>query len=181
FTIGLAALSLLPSIRHNPKLFWTFVGIEVVLALWNLVVAGGFEKRGTRPTIEIALRKQHYIQACIQGSLLLYWGWYWPQVYAVAHLILAQLLFAYAFEMLLVWSRRDTYSLGFSPFPVVFSINLFFCFKPDWFYLQFLIVALGFAAKEFIRWNKEGRSAHIFNPSSFPLAVFSFVLLATGP
>jgi hypothetical protein len=180
FTIGLAALSLLPSIRQNPKLFWTFVGIEVVLAVWNLVLAGVFEKRGRRPAIEIALRKQHYIQACIQGSLLLYWGWYWPQVYAVAHLILAQLLFAYAFEMLLVWSRRDTYSLGFSPFPVVFSVNLFLWFKPDWFYLQFLIVALGFAAKEFIRWNKEGRSAHIFNPSSFPLAVFSIVLLATG-
>jgi hypothetical protein len=35
-------------------------------------------------------------------------------------------------------------------------------------------------AKELIRWNKEGRRAHIFNPSSFPLAIASIVLLLTG-
>jgi hypothetical protein len=57
---------------------------------------------------------------------------------------------------------------------------LFLWFKPDWFYLQFLIVALGMSAKELIRWNKDGRRAHIFNPSSFPLAVISLALLATG-
>ena len=38
------------------------------------------------------------------------------------------------------------------------------------------MVALGFAAKELIRWNKDGRRVHIFNPSSFPLAVFSIGL-----
>jgi hypothetical protein len=101
-------------------------------------------------------------------------------VYPFAIFILAQLLFAYAFDILLSWSRRDTYALGFGPFPVIFSINLFLWFKPDWFYLQFIMVGLGFAAKELLRWNKEGRRAHIFNPSSFPLAVFSVFLLVTG-
>jgi hypothetical protein len=72
------------------------------------------------------------------------------------------------------------YTIGFAPFPVIFSISLFLWFKPDWFYLQFVMVALGFAAKDLIRWNKDGRSSHIFNPSSFPLAVFSLVLIATG-
>ena len=94
--------------------------------------------------------------------------------------ILAQLVFAYAFDMLLSWSRRDTYTLGFGPFPVIFSINLFLWFKPDWFYLQFAMVALGMAAKELIRWNKKDGASHIFNPSSFPLAVFSLGLIATG-
>src|SRR5579863_4580057 len=42
------------------------------------------------------------------------------------------------------------------------------------------MVALGLAAKDLIRWTREGRRLHIFNPSSFPLAVFSLVLLATG-
>ena len=112
--------------------------------------------------------------------MLLYWGWYWRQVYDSAHLIAAQLLFAYAFDMLLGWSRRDAYTLGFGPFPVIFSINLFLWFKPDWFYLQFLMVAVGFAAKELIRWDKDGRRVHIFNPSSFPLAVFSLALILTG-
>ena len=42
------------------------------------------------------------------------------------------------------------------------------------------MVAIGFLAKEFIRWNKDGRRVHIFNPSSFPLAVASTVLLLTN-
>jgi hypothetical protein len=65
-------------------------------------------------------------------------------------------LFAYAFDMLLGWSRRGIYTLGFGPVPVVFSINLFLWFRPDWFYFQFLLVALGFAAKDLIRWDKDG-------------------------
>jgi hypothetical protein len=89
-------------------------------------------------------------------------------------------LFAYAFDMLLAWSRRATYALGFAPFPIIISINLFLWFKPDWFYLQFLMVALGLAAKELIRWERDGRRVHIFNPSSFPLAIVSLILLATG-
>ena len=60
--------------------------------------------------------------------------------------------------MLLCWSRRNTYTLGFAPFPIVFSINLFLWFKPDWFYFQFAMVALGLAARELIRWNREGLS-----------------------
>jgi len=101
-------------------------------------------------------------------------------VYDSAFLIVAQLFFAYAFEMLLVWSRRTSYTLGFGPFPVIFSINLFLWFADEWFYLQFLLVALGFAAKEFIRWNRNGQRVHIFNPSSFPLAVASVCLILTG-
>jgi len=101
-------------------------------------------------------------------------------VYNFAGFILAQLIFAYAFDALLTWSRRDTYTLGFGPFPIIFSINLFLWFKPDWFFLQFLLVVVGFTAKELIRWNKEGRRTHIFNPSSFPLTLFSIVLILTG-
>src|SRR5207244_3964318 len=108
------------------------------------------------------------------------WGYYWREVYHWAPLIVAQLLFAYAFDMLLSWSRRETYALGFAPFPVIFSINLFLVFKAEWFSLQFLMVAVGFAAKEFVRWQKDDRSAHIFNPSSFPLGLFSLALIVTG-
>jgi len=180
FTLGLVALGFLDSVRHNPRLLWSFAGAASALAVWDAVLFASALRTGRTLTLEIVPRKQHYLQACAQGAVLLYWGWYWRHVYDSAHLIAAQLLFAYAFDMLLGWSRRDTYALGFGPFPVVFSINLFLWFKPDWFYLQFLMVALGFAAKELIRWDKEGRSAHIFNPSSFPLAVFSLGLMLTG-
>ncbi|HEY1242614.1 MAG TPA: hypothetical protein VGF16_18760 [Bryobacteraceae bacterium] len=180
FALGLAGLALLPRVRGNPNVLWTFLGAAAVLVMWNAALLLGTHRSGRTLAVEVNLRKQHYLQACAQGSVLVYWGWYWPQVYASAHLILAQLFFAYAFDMLLAWSRRERYTLGFAQFPVVFSINLFLWFKPDWFYLQFVMVALGLAAKELIRWNKDGRSVHIFNPSSFPLAVFSLVLLGTG-
>jgi hypothetical protein len=179
FTLGLVAFGFLDSIRQNPRLLWSFLGAAAALVAWNAVLFLSALGTGRTLTLEIVLRKQHYLQACAQGSVLLYWGWYWREVYDSAHLIAAQLVFAYAFDMLLGWSRRDTYTLGFGPFPVIFSINLFLWFKPDWFYLQFLMVALGFAVKELIRWDKDGRRTHVFNPSSFPLAVFSLALILT--
>ena len=76
------------------------------------------------------------MQACAHTAILAYWGWYWRGVSDWAPLIVAQLVFAYAFDMLLAWSRRDTYTIGFGPVPVIFSTNLFLWFRPDWFYLQ---------------------------------------------
>ena len=104
----------------------------------------------------------------------------WPPVYDFAPLLAGQLVFAYAFDMLLAWSRREDYALGFGPFPIVFSTNLFLWFKDDWFSLQFLLIAVGFLGKAFVRWDRDGRRVHIFNPSAFTLALFSLVLLATG-
>ena len=179
-TLVLLGLGLLESVGQNPRLWWSFVGAGITLLTWLAVLFGSALRTGRTLTLDIVLRKQHYVQACAQGSVLLYWGWYWVEVYDAAHLIAAQLVFAYAFDMLLGWSRRDTYTLGFAPFPVILSINLFLLFKQDWFYLQFVMVALGFAGKELISWNKEGRRVHIFNPSSFPLAVFSLALIFTG-
>jgi hypothetical protein len=180
FAFGLAGLALLDPVRGNPKVLLAFLGTAFVLCLWNVALLFWARARGRTLTLRVVLRKQHYVQAAAQGSVLLYWGWYWPEVYDAAPFVLAQLVFAYAFDMLLCWSRRDTYVFGFGPFPVILSINLFLWFRPDWFYLQFAMVALGFGAKELIRWNKDGQRIHIFNPSSFPLAVFALGLLATG-
>jgi len=158
----------------------SFLGPAVLLLAWSGVVFGLAQRTGRILTLEIVLRSQHFVQAAAQLVFLLYWGWHWRPVYDSAFLIAAQLVFAYAFDMLLCWSRRDVYRFGFGPVPVIFSINLFLWFKDDWFYLQFLLVAVGFAAKELIRWDKGGRRVHIFNPSSFPLAVFSLALILTG-
>ncbi len=180
FTLLLIALGLLPAIRNNPNLLRSFCGAGAVLLAWNALTLVIARRHGRTLAVEVVLRKQHYLQACAHLSILLYWGWYWREVYHFAPLIAAQLVFAYAFDALLTWSRRDTYTLGFGPFPIVFSTNLFLWFKPDWFYLQFLMVAVGFVAKELIRWNKDGRQTHIFNPSSFTLTLFSVALLLTG-
>ena len=180
FTLAFSSLAFAGSIRENPGLWWSFVGAAAALLAWSAVLLLAARGKGRTLTIEVVPRKQHYLQATAQALVLLYWGWHWGQVYESAILILAQLLFAYAFDILLSWSRRDDYTLGFAPFPVIFSVNLFLWFKDDWFYLQLAMVAIGLTAKEMIRWTKDGRRTHIFNPSSFPLAVFSLALIASG-
>ena len=180
FTLGFLGFALLGSIRQNPRLWWSIVGPGIVLLAWNAVLLAAALRTGRTLTLDIVLRKQHYLQACAQGAVLLYWGWHWSRVYDSASLIVAQLLLAYAFDMLLSWSRRDECTLGFAPFPIIFSINLFLWFKDDWFYLQCVMVALGLTAKEMLRWTRDGRRTHIFNPSSFPLAIFSVALIISG-
>src|SRR5437667_2907199 len=180
FIFGLVLFGLIDRVRANPRLFWSFMGAVAVLLAWSAVLFPSAWRRGRRLTLEFVPRLQHYLQACLQTAIFAYWGCYWRQVYDWYYLVIAQLVFAYAFDLLLSWSRRDTCTLGFLPFPIVFSTNLFLWFKPDWFYFQFMMLALGFAAKELIRWNKQGRDTHLFNPSSFSLMVFSLALILTG-
>src|SRR3954470_18326414 len=177
-TALLASSALLPPMRQNRHLLLSVLGAAGVLLIGLLCLWRTSKQRPLR--FEISLRPQHYLQASMHATIYAYWGWYWRPVYDAVPLIAAQLAFAYAFDMLIAWWRRDTYTLGFGPFPVIFSTNLFLWFKPDWFYLQFCMVAVGFAAKEWIRWDKGGRQVHIFNPSSFTLAVFSLGLILTG-
>ncbi len=180
FTAMLMAWSLYPPVYRTPRLLWSILGAGAALIAWNAVLLISALHWRRRLTLAVVLRPQHYVQACAHTSIFLYWGWYWQPVYDSAYLIVAQLLFAYAFDMLLGWSRRDAYTLGFGPFPIILSTNLFLWFRQDWFYLQFVMIAMGFAAKEFIRWSKDGRQTHIFNPSSFTLTIVSLALLLTG-
>ncbi len=178
--LALATFLLVDRVHDNPTLFRAFLGAALALGAWNVVLLVTSQRGGRRRTLEIAPRAQHYVQACAQASVLLYWGWHWAPVYDAVPLIAGQLVFAYGFDLLLGWSRRDAHRLGFGPVPVIFSINLFLWFTDDWFHFQFLLVAIGFAAKELIRWERDGRLVHIFNPASFPLAVFALALIVTG-
>jgi len=154
-----------------------FLGAGGVMLVWCALLWQS-ARRGERSLVmQFVPRKTHWVQACAQFTLILWWAAHTPLIAALLPYIGAQLAFAFAVDSLLTWSRRDTYAIGFGPFPVIFSINLFLLFKPEWFYWQFVLIAVGFAAKELIHWKRDGKSAHIFNPSSFPLAVFSLVLL----
>jgi hypothetical protein len=179
FVAGLLVLSSLSQLQQRPTVRASLVFAALFLLAWSGLLFGAL-RRGQKVALEIMPRRQHYLQACQQGAVLLYWGYYWREVYHAAPLIAAQLLFAYGFDSLLSWTHRRKFVLGFGPFPIIFSINLFFWFKDDWFYLQFAMIALGFLAKEFLRWTRDGVNTHIFNPSSFPLAVASALLLITS-
>ncbi|MBU01198.1 MAG: hypothetical protein CME14_08050 [Gemmatimonadetes bacterium] len=179
-TLTLVALSFLPRIQSNLTLAISIWGAVIVLLAWIIVLYLRLRREHASRTFQTMLRPQHYVQALVQFAVFAYWGWHWRPVYEFGTLLAAQLIFAYVFDMLLAWSRRETYTLGFGPFPIIFSINLFLWFRDDWFYLQFLMVGIGFLGKEFVRWKREGRTVHIFNPSAFSLGLFSLVLIATG-
>ena len=178
--VVLASLGLIPGIRQHPVLGPTFWLWTAFLTLWLALLAYRAGRHHRQLSLEFIPRKQHYIQACVQLVVFTYWGRYWPQVYDHAILIFAQLVFAYAIDSLLTWTRREKYVLGFGPWPIIFSTNLFLWFRDDWFYLQFLMIALGFLGKEFVHWQRDGKSVHIFNPSAFSLGLFSLVLIVTG-
>jgi len=177
---ALAGMSLTPRVLSSAVLAASFRVAAGFLLVWLVVLAVRARGSDRAPRLVTSLRPQHYIQALCQVAVLAYWGWYWRPVYDMAALIGAQLIFAYAFGMLLAWSRSEEYRLGFGPFPIILSINLFLWFKDDWFYLQFLMIAVGFLGKEFVRWRRDGRRVHIFNPSAFALGLFSLALIATG-
>ncbi len=179
FVLALVACVPAAAGRH-PALAASLLAAAALLATWSAGLCLSTGLRGRRLALEIDPRPQHYVQACAQASVFLYWGWHWPPVRDAAVLIAAQVLFAYAFDLLLAWSRSEAGRLGFGPVPVVFSINLFLWFADDRFHLQLLLVAFAFAAKALIRWERDGRRTHVFNPAAFALAVFGAALLATG-
>ncbi len=176
----LLALSFVPRVAGNPVLVGSFWAASAGLLAWLAVLVVSTRRHAKGRALEVVLRPQHYLQATVQVAVFVYWGYFWRPVYDHAWLLVAQLLFAYAFDMLLAWSRREHYTLGFGPFPIIFSTNLFLWFRDDWFYLQFLMVAAGFLGKELVRWQRDGRATHIFNPSAFSLGLFSLMLIATG-
>jgi len=180
FTLCLTLLSLYPEIYENIRLRLSFWGVALSLLIWQLLLLYHSAAVGRTMGIGIRITRVHYVQGLVQLCIYLYWGWHWRNVYDQATLILAQLIFAYVFDVLLCWSRKRQWILGFGPLPIVLSTNLFLWFKDDWFVWQFAMIAIGQLGKEFFRWSKDGRITHIFNPSAFSLTVFSIGLLATG-
>lgn len=178
--VGLLLLSAFPRVQSNAVLVYSIWSAAASLLLWQLTLFFLSRRENLQHSLTVVLRPQHYIQAMVQVSVYAYWGYFWRPVYDHAWLIIAQLLFAYAFDILLSISRRRDYALGFGPFPIILSINLFLWFRDDWFYLQFIMIAVGFLGKEYVRWQRDGRAVHIFNPSAFALGLFSLILIFTG-
>ncbi|MGE3176242.1 MAG: RnfABCDGE type electron transport complex subunit D [Vicinamibacterales bacterium] len=163
-----------------PGLYGASLGASLVLLACGFALQAYAWRTHRVLHLAVSLKAQHYLQACAQAAVFAFWIAWWPQAPAFVPILLVQLLFAYAIDMLITWSRRDDYVLGFGPFPIVFSINLFLVFKDPWFQWQFVLVGLAFVGKHFLKWTREGRQVHIFNPSAFALAVTSLGLIVTG-
>lgn len=170
-----------PTVQANATLERTFLWVGGALLAWAAVVhARGVDGRRVFRIERVPPQKSHYIQGSVQLGIYVYWGAYWPNVAQQAPLIVSQLVFLYVVDGLLSWTRGRAWRLGFGPLPIILSTNIFIWFKPDWYAWQFALVALAALGKEFIRWERDGRRTHIFNPSAFALCVVSLVLIGTN-
>ncbi|MCA9652087.1 MAG: SEL1-like repeat protein [Myxococcales bacterium] len=171
----MVALTMLPSVAARGSAreqVWVAAAISLVLALVLAV---------RRPlTVEVSVRRQHYMQGLTQLGVYVAWAYAWEPVAAFAPMIAIQLAFAFQMDALVAWWRREPWRVGFGPVPVILSINLFLWFRDEVFGWQLVMVALCYLAKHVIAWRRDGQRRHVFNPSSFGLAVISFGLIALG-
>src|SRR5262245_53948511 len=106
-TLGLFGFLLLPRVHGNPHMLVAFAGVPAAMLVWQFVLFFLHRRAGRTLQVEaVPPVRQHYIQACVQLCLYVYWGWHWQQdgirpIYVQAPLILAQAIFIYAFDALL--------------------------------------------------------------------------------
>ena len=174
-----------PRVQRSDHVYWSFVAVSGGLIAWFFALRLVAKLRN-RPLEAVAIPpvKQHYIQASVQLVLYGYWGFLWVQdgvrpIYDQAPLVVAQFFFLYAFDALWSWTRGRPWRLASGPTPIVLSTNLFIWFRDDWFIWQFAMITMGLLGKEFIRWTKDGRRTHVFNPSGFGLACAATLLILT--
>jgi len=177
--VVLIGISLLPRAQQSTALVWSLWGAAAAIALNAAVLGIGARRGAIELGVTVDIKRTHWVQGLLQASIYLYWGQFWAPVVSHAPLIVAQIVFLYGIDMVIAWSRRRPVRLGFGPFPIVLSTNLFLWFRDDWFFLQFTMLAVGAFAKDLITWERDGKRAHIFNPSAFALALFSFVLIVS--
>ncbi len=119
----------------------------------------------------------HALPAILQVALFAYWSLYWSGVVAHLPVLVAQLLFAYAFDFLLAWSLRRPYGVSLGPVPIVLSTNLFVWFPPGQGMLYALVIAIALSSKALIR--SGGR--HVFNPSVLGITIVGMLCIVLHP
>ncbi|MBK6940649.1 MAG: SEL1-like repeat protein [Planctomycetes bacterium] len=167
-------------IAANERLQWTFAGVATLVGAWALALWLRGRAHGRVFAIEPNVVRAHYVQALVQFTIYAYWSRSSPGVITEAPLIVAQVVYLYALDALMSWSRGRPFRLGYGALPIIFSTNLLLWFRPDYYYFQFAMVTVGALGKQWLTWTRDGRRTHIFNPSVFGQSVVALVLIATG-
>src|SRR5689334_21444378 len=78
------ALGFVSRARTNSHLAWTYAGVAAFLLAWQLVLFLRSGRKTPGFAWEFVEVRSHYVQALVQFSIYVYWGWYWRNVYAEA-------------------------------------------------------------------------------------------------
>ena len=116
-TLIFAGFTLLPRVNANPHLEASFLGAAGFLLAGLCALWWSVARTGRTLTYEFVPRRVHWVQMIMHSCVFAYWGWYWREVYHEIPLIAAQVVFLYVLDMLVCWSRRDNWILGFGPDP----------------------------------------------------------------
>jgi|GEM_PF-1118916 len=146
-----------------PALVLLLAALATGLARWRRRRPFAFSRR---------LVATHLLPVAIQVAVYTYWSLYWAGVREHLPVLLAQLLFAFAFDALWSLAVHHRWRASFAPLPVVLSANLFVWFGGADQWLGFVVVMVGLASKSLVR---DGR--HVFNPSAFGLAFVGVLYL----
>lgn len=166
-----------PRVRATPGLLGAVLGAGASIAIAVLLLWRRDRRTGQRLRIERVIRAPHYVQLVMHTAVFAYWGSAWDQVASQAPLIVAQVAFAYGCELVLSWRRYGCWRLGFGPWPVVGSTNLFLWWHDPFFGAQFAMIALAYISRDMITWRRGAGRSHIFNPSAFGLAIAAAVMV----
>ena len=177
---GVAAISFVPRVHQNPILVWTLSGVAGALGLWTLLLGVMARRRGQVLRTVFYPVRAHWVQALVQAVIMAYWALGTEPVIQQSPLLVAQILFFYALDALISWTRGREWRLGFGPLPIVLSTNLLLWFRDDWYYLQFVMLTLGVLGKNFVTWKRDGVRTHIVNPSAFGQIILALALIVTG-
>ncbi len=137
------------------------------ILLWEALVCGvcaaiiGVIRRGR---VVLELKLPHLLPAIIQTVVLAYWTLYWRGFAELIPSIVMQLALAYAVDAFVMLTWSGVWKVGFGPFPIILSANLFNWFDPN---ATALMIAAAMCSRAIIR--RHGR--HILNPSAFGLSV----------
>lgn len=169
-----------PRVTSEPGLWLGLLGALGAGLLSYLWATQLRRKEGGAWGVTWSPRRAHILQCVAQGLVYLGWCAHWEVGLMNLPLIIAQVGFAYLLEMSWALRRSVTYHLGVGPVPIVLSTNLFLFFKDEAYYWQWPMIALAVLSKELLRWRREGREVHIFNPSAIALSLTALLLISAG-
>jgi|SRR5579862_7744680 len=152
---------------------------SLILFIVTLLALAAFRLMRGPNTFAIVpeFRRAVLVQALVQASVYCYWCIGDPMAREHLPFLFFQLCFAPIFYCLSCLLFGKACRPGFWLLAVVFSINFFIWFRPQFFWGQLALVMTAIWGKMFLTWERDGIRRHIFNPSGLVLSAGAVAIM----